>query len=69
LTRKHGEVSHPALFEELLVDSPMGTELMRARDFWLGKQPKFRYAKAARMAAVDTFHHVFRSGWTKPTVS
>ncbi len=53
--------SHPDLYEELLIESPMGTELMKARDFWLGVQPKLRYTKSSRRDILTTYHQAFES--------
>lgn len=65
---RHGQLkrlsdSHPELFEELLVESPMGSALMQARDFWLGKRPKSRYRKSTRRAVLNMYHEAFASSW------
>jgi phosphoadenosine phosphosulfate reductase len=62
---KRLSTSHAALFEELLIESPMGNELMRVRDFWQGIEPKAHYSKDARRAIVGTYNDVFTSGWKK----
>lgn len=55
--------SHPELFRELVVDSPMSVELLRARDFWCGRPPRHRYTKGQKAEALETYHEVFARGW------
>ena len=65
---RHGQLgrlqsSHPELFEELVVHSPMAVEIMRARDFWSGRTPKQRYSKSERRAALPDLSKVMEAGW------
>ena len=36
--------NHPKLFKKLLIDTPMGKELMRAKDFATGSRLKKNYS-------------------------